>query len=130
MEALPGPEGLLAAIPHVNAVVSLAAIGTITVGVRAIGRGDVRRHRALMTTSFGLFAPFLAPYLYRVTVLSPAEFTGPAVVQTYVYLPFLFVHVALAVVCVPFVFYALSVASTRLVAEIYGTRHRRPAASP
>ena len=104
VEALPSHAGLLAAIPHVNAVVSLAAVGTIVAGIRAIRRGDVRRHRALMTTSFGLFAPFLALYLYRVAVLSPTEFTGPAVVRTYVYLPVLFVHVTLAVVCVPFVF--------------------------
>ena len=124
VEALPSSEGLLAAVPHVNAVVSLAAIGTIVAGVRAIRRGDVRRHRALMTTSFGLFALFLALYLYRVAVLGPTEFTGPAVVRTYVYLPVLFVHIGLAVVCVPFVFYALLVAGTRPVAEIYGTRHR------
>ena len=32
-----------------------------------------------MTTSFGLFALFLALYLYRVAVLGPTEFTGPAV---------------------------------------------------
>ena len=104
VEALPSSEGLLAAVPHVNAVVSLAAIGTITAGVRTIGRGDVRRHRALMTTSFGLFALFLALYLHRVAVLGPTEFTGPAVVRTYVYLPVLFVHIGLAVVCVPFCF--------------------------
>ncbi|WP_254837596.1 DUF420 domain-containing protein [Natronomonas marina] len=122
--ALPSPEGLLAAIPHVNAVLSLAAIGTITAGVRAIRRGEVERHRALMLSSFGLFALFLALYLYRVAVLGPTEFTGPAFVRTYVYFPVLFVHIALAIVCVPFVFYALLVAGTRPTAEIYETRHR------
>lgn len=124
VDALPTPEGLLSAVPHVNAVVSLAAIGTISGGVAAIRRGDVARHRALMLASFGLFALFLALYLYRVAVRGPTEFTGPAVVRTYVYLPVLFVHVALAVVCVPFVFYALLVAGTRPVADVYGTRHR------
>ncbi len=122
--ALPTHAGLLAAIPHVNAAVSLVAIGTIAADVRAIRRGDVRRHRALMVTSFGLFALFLGLYLYRVAVLGPTEFAGPAVVRTYVYLPVLFVHIALAIVCVPFVFYALLVASTRPIAEIYGTHHR------
>jgi putative membrane protein len=122
--ALPSPEGLLETIPHVNAVVSLTAIGTILAGVRAVRRGEVRRHRALMVTSFALFAAFLALYLYRVAVLGPTEFTGPAAVRTYLYLPFLFVHIALAILCVPFVFYALLVAGTRSVAEIYGTRHR------
>jgi putative membrane protein len=122
--ALPTPEGLLSAIPHVNAVVSLAAIGTITAGVRAIRRGNVGRHRALMVSSVGLFALFLLLYLYRVAVLGPTEFTGPPLVRTYVYYPVLFVHVALAIVCVPFVFYALLVAGTRSVAEIHESRHR------
>ena len=131
MEALPSHAGVLAAIPHVNVVVSLAAVGTVTAGVRAIGRGDVRRHRAPMTTSFGLFALFLALYLYRVAVLGPTDFTVQAVVRTYVHLPVR--PLGLAVVCVPFVFYALLVASTRPVAEMYETRHRtagRVAASP
>ena len=124
VEALPRPESLLAAIPHVNAAVSLAAIGTIVAGVRAIRRGAVARHRRLMLATFGLFALFLTLYLYRVAVLGPTEFPGPETVRTYVYLPVLFVHVALAVVCVPFVFYALLTAGTRPVAEIYETRHR------
>ena len=94
MEALPSHAGVLAAIPHVNVVVSLAAVGTVTTGVRAIGRGDVRRHRAPMTTSFGLFALFLALYLYRVAVLGPTELTVQAVVRMYVHLPVLFVHSA------------------------------------
>ena len=122
--ALPSPRGLLAAIPHVNAVVSLAAIGTIVAGVRAIRRGEVRRHRLLMATSFGLFALFLVLYLYRVAVLGPTEFTGPAAVRTYLYLPFLFVHIALAIICVPFVFYALLIGGTHSVEEIHETRHR------
>ncbi len=122
--ALPSPRGLLSAIPHVNAVISLAAIGTITAGVRAIRRGDVARHRTLMLTSFGLFASFLGLYLYRVAIHGPTDFPGPTAVETYLYLPVLFVHVALAIVCVPFVFYALLVAGTRPVTEVYGTRHR------
>jgi putative membrane protein len=122
--ALPSPDGLLAAVPHVNAAVSLVAIGTIAVGVRAIRRGNVARHRTLMLSSFGLFALFLSLYLYRVAILGPTEFGGPAIVETYVYYPVLFVHVALAIVCVPFVFYALLVAGTRPVADIYESRHR------
>ncbi|MFQ3319389.1 MAG: putative membrane protein [Natronomonas sp.] len=124
VDALPNPEALLSAIPHVNAVISLLAIGTISAGVRYIRRGDVRKHRTLMLTSFGLFALFLALYLYRVALLGPTEFTGPAVVETYLYYPFLFVHISLAIVCVPFVFYALLIAGTRPVADIYETRHR------
>lgn len=124
VNSLPAPETLLAAIPHVNAVVSLAAIGTILSGVRAIRNGNVQRHRLFMLASFGLFALFLALYLYRVAILGPTEFPGPETVRTYVYLPFLLVHIAFAIVCVPFVFYALLTAGTRPIEAIYETRHR------
>ncbi|MEF8806765.1 DUF420 domain-containing protein [Natronomonas sp.] len=123
-EPLPAPEGLLSAIPHVNAVISLAALGTITAGVRAIRNGEVSKHRKLMLASFGLFVLFLGLYLYRVAILGPTEFPGPETVETYVYFPFLFVHIALAIVCVPFVFYALLLAGTRPVEAIYETNHR------
>jgi putative membrane protein len=122
--ALPTPQPLLAAVPHVNAVISLVAIGTISLGVREIRRGNVGRHRRLMVASFGLFALFLGLYLYRVAVVGPNEFPGPATIRSFVYLPVLVVHIALAVVCVPFVFYALLIAGTRPVSEIYETRHR------
>lgn len=123
--SLPRSSGLVAAIPHVNAAISVTAIGTITGGIRYIRRGEVRKHRALMLTSFGLFSSFLALYLYRVAIHGPTEFTGPDVVQTFVYYPVLFVHIALAILTVPFVFYALLLAGTRPVADIYGTNHRR-----
>jgi putative membrane protein len=123
-DPLPASEGLLLAIPHVNALISLGALGTILGGVRAIRNGEVSKHRALMVASFGLFVLFLALYLYRVAILGPTEFPGPAVVRTYVYLPFLFVHIALAIVCVPFVFYALLSAGTRPVSAIYESNHR------
>ena len=122
---LPRSEPLLAIIPHANAAISVTAIGTILAGVRAIRRGNVSRHRALMIASFGLFAVFLALYLYRVSLLGPTAFPGPEVVRTFLYLPFLAVHISLAVLCVPFVFYALLIAGTRPVSEIRTTNHRR-----
>ena len=125
VDALPQPNALLTAIPHVNAVISLLAIGTISLGVRSIRQGNVERHRRLMVSSFGLFALFLVLYLYRVALLGPSEFSGPELVYTYAYLPILFVHIALAIVCVPFVFYALLVAGTRPIADIYETAHRK-----
>ena len=119
------PEGVLDAIPPVNAVVSLVAIGTIVAGWRAIRRGNVRRHARLMTTSFGLFALFLVLYLYRVALLGPTPFPGPAAVERFVYLPVLGVHILLAIVCVPLLYYVLLVAATRPTAEIYGSLHPR-----
>ena len=116
-------DGTLNAIPHFNAVVSATAIVTIILGWRAIARGDVQRHKAFMLTSFGLFVAFLVAYLYRLTLVGTVEFPGPETVYSYVYLPFLLVHILLAIACVPFVFYALLLASTRPYQELYHTRH-------
>jgi putative membrane protein len=117
------PDAVLHAIPHVNAVVSLAAIGTILVGVRAIRRGNVARHRRFMLTTTGLFAVFLVAYLYRVALEGPTDFAGPAAVETYLYFPLLGIHILLAIVCVPLVIYALLLALTHSIAELPETRH-------
>ena len=125
VRALARPTSVLHAIPHLNAAISLAAIGTILAGVRAIRAGHVERHRTLMLASFGLFAAFLLLYLYRVAVLGPNTFGGPEWIRTFVYFPVLLVHIGLAILCVPFVFYALLSAGTRPIEEIYGSIHPR-----
>jgi putative membrane protein len=124
-EALPAPASLLAAIPHVNAVVSTVAIVTIVAGVLSARRGDYRRHRALMLASVALFAVFLALYLYKVSIQGPAPFPGPETVYRFVYLPVLAIHIVLAVVCVPLLYYVLLLGLTRPISEVLGTRHRR-----
>jgi len=126
LPALPrAPDPLLAAIPHVNAVLSLVAIGTIAAGWRWIRRGEVRKHRAAMVTALALFAVFLALYLYRVSLEGPTPFTGPETVKTFVYLPVLAVHVLLAIVCIPLLYYVVLLGLTRPVREIHGTNHAR-----
>lgn len=119
------PQPLYDAIPHVNAVISTVAIGTIIAGVRAIRRGDVDRHRALMLTTVVLFATFLVLYLYKVISQGTQEFPGPAVVDQWVYLPTLAIHIVLAIVCIPLLYYVLLLALTRPVSQIYGTRHKQ-----
>jgi putative membrane protein len=116
--------GVLNAIPHVNAVISTAAIGTIFLGVRFIRRGDVRKHRTMMLTSLVLFVLFLVLYLYKVILQGAAEFPGPANVYQFVYLPTLAIHILLAIVCIPLLYYVLLLGLTRPVAEIYETRHK------
>ncbi len=116
-------DAVIAAIPHLNAAISATAIITILLGWRAIARGNVRQHRAFMLTSFGLFVAFLAAYLYRLILVETTAFGGPDAVYTYLYLPFLGIHILLAIVCVPFVFYALLLAATRPPEELYHTRH-------
>lgn len=119
------PESVIEAIPTVNAVVSAAAIGTIVAGVRAIRRGDVDRHRQLMVATFALFVTFLVLYLYRVTLVGPTEFPGPAVVETYVYFPLLAIHILLAIVAIPAVYYTLLLAASHPVSELPRTNHPR-----
>lgn len=129
LQAIPGPllpqapAWVVNGIPHLNAVVSATAIASIVAGWRAIRRGDVDQHRRAMLATTGLFAAFLAAYLYRVALVGPKQFPGPAVVEQYLYLPLLAVHVLLAVVCVPLVIYVLLLAVTHPPSELPRTRH-------
>jgi putative membrane protein len=124
--ALPrAPDVVVDAIPHVNAAISLVAIAVIGYGWRAIRRGDVATHRAAMGSGFLLFALFLGLYLYRVALVGTTEFPGPGALEGFVYLPILAVHILLAIVCVPLLYYVLLLALTRPVEEIPLTDHPR-----
>jgi len=124
--ALPhAPEWVVDAIPTVNAVISATAIGTILVGVRRIRAGDIDGHRKAMATTTVLFFAFLGLYLYRLVVHGTTEFAGPEAVYTFVYLPVLVVHMGLAMVAIPLVYYALLLAGTRPVADIDESNHAR-----
>ena len=119
------PDAVVDAIPHVNAVLSTAALVTIPLAVRAVRRGRIRRHRALMTATLGLFAAFLVLYLYRITVRGTTAFGGPDAVYRFVYLPTLGIHVLLAIVCVPLLYYVALLAATRPIPELRGSLHPR-----
>lgn len=119
------PDGAVAAIPHVNAAISVAAIAVISVGWYSIRNRRIDRHRAAMIAGAALFAAFLLLYLYKVTLDGPTEFPGPAAVYRFVYLPVLAVHVLLAVVCIPLLYYVLLIGLTHPVGEIPRTPHPR-----
>lgn len=121
----PVPDAVLQAIPHVNAALSLAAIVTITLGVRWIRQGDVARHRRAMLASFGLFVAFLVLYLLKVAITGPGSFQGPGWVETFVYYPTLAIHILLAIVTIPLVYHALLLAATHDPAELRETAHPR-----
>ena len=124
--ALPrAPAAVLETIPHANAVLSVCGVATIVAGVAFARRGEFDRHRAAMLATTALFAAFLLLYLYRVAILGPTPFPGPDPIYRTVYLPILAVHVTLAVACVPLVTYVLVLATTRSVAELPDTPHRR-----
>jgi len=122
---LPRIEPLVTVIPHLNVAFSASAIVTILLGVRAIRRGDVASHRRLMLLSAALFAAFLVFYLYRVALEGPSEFPGPEAVRQFVYLPVLAIHILLAVIAVPFVYYVLLLATTHPVSALADTPHAR-----
>lgn len=119
------PPAAVDAIPHVNAVLSTAALVTIPLAVRAIRRGHVGRHRALMTTTLGLFAGFLVLYLYRISLRGPSTFGGPDAVYRFVYLPTLGIHILLAIACIPLLYYVVLLALTRPVSAIRESLHPR-----
>lgn len=119
------PEVVLAAIPTVNAVISAVAIVVILAGLRAIRERNVDRHRRLMLAGFALFVAFLVLYLYRVSLHGPTHFTGPGWVETYLYLPILVVHMGLAIVCLPLLYYVLLLAYSYPVSELSQSSHPR-----
>jgi putative membrane protein len=119
------PESVVAAIPHVNAALSAVAFVVIASGWRAIRRGDVATHRRRMLAGVGLFAAFLVLYLYRVVLEGPTAFPGPDAVHRLVYLPMLAIHVTLAVVCIPLLYYVLLLAATRPIPDLRQSRHAR-----
>jgi len=121
---LPRNDALIAAIPHVNALLSLLAIPTIVTGVRFARRGQYRRHRAAMLTGTTLFATFLACYLYRIAIRGPTEFDGTGLVAT-AYYGLLAVHILLAIVTVPLVIHALVLALSHPIDALPRTNHAR-----
>ncbi|WP_122090503.1 DUF420 domain-containing protein [Halalkalicoccus subterraneus] len=118
------PEWVITAIPHLNAAISLTAILTISGGWYWIRTGEIENHRFAMIASTMLFAGFLVLYLYRLIVLGgPEPFPGPETVYRFVYLPLLGVHILLAIVCIPLVYYVLLLAFSHSVTELPRTRH-------
>lgn len=122
---LPQFDRLLAVIPHVNALISVFAIGSILIGLREIRRGNVARHRRAMLAALTLFGSFLVLYLYRVAIVGPTHFDGPTWVGAYLYVPFLAIHVLLAMICLPLLYYVLLLAVTRPLSELADTPHPR-----
>lgn len=119
------PEAIVDAIPHVNVIISAVAIGTISTGWRAIRNEKTGRHRALMVVSLVLFVVFLVLYFYRVTLEGPTPFPGPETVYTFVYLPVLAIHILLALLCIPLLYYVFLLALSHPPEELPQTNHPR-----
>lgn len=124
-QSLPrAPGWILSAIPHVNAGLSLSAIVAIVGGIRAIRHGDVDAHRRRMLATVALFGTFLVLYLYRVALEGPSAFEG-TLVPPIAYYALLAIHVSLAIVTVPLVYYVLLLAYAHPIVALSETNHPR-----
>jgi len=116
---------LVAAAPTIIAVVNTTALLCLLVGWRAIRRGRVRAHRALMLGAAGCISLFLILYVTRVSLGGVKAFPGPAAVRAYLYLPLLTVHIVLSILSVPLVIHNLVIGLTYRLGEIPSTAHPR-----
>lgn len=114
-------------IPHGNALLAAVALAAMSRGFLAIRRGEVHRHRRSMLVALGAFGTFLALYLYNVAVNGPTPFHGPEMIYLYVYLPVLIIHITLAVLLLPFLFYVALIGLTYSVPDVMASPHRRVA---
>ncbi|UIP00680.1 DUF420 domain-containing protein [Halobaculum sp. CBA1158] len=119
---------------------AIAAVNTVTtvllvLGWRWIRRGEVRKHAAAMSASFGLIMVFLVLYLTRVgggpgekhIVIRETAFLGAfAGAVELAYLAMLAIHIVLSILTVPVVLYAIVLGWTHAPEELRTeTPHRR-----
>lgn len=109
---------------HLIAGINLLALSSLLVGWRFIRRDEVRRHRAAMLTAFALIVVFLALYLWKTGGGFEKAILATGAVKV-AYLIMLGIHIALSVVAVPVVLYAVILGLTHTPAELRETHHAR-----
>ncbi len=110
-------------LTHAIAAVNTVTIVTLSLGIYWIRRGEVKKHAAAMTTSFALIIVFLGMYLPRVAGGGTKYFVGPDLANI-IYLIMLAIHIALSVLAVPVVLYAVILGLTHSERELrHETRH-------
>ena len=107
------------------AVVNSVATVSLVLGWYWIRKGEVRKHRAAMLTSFVLILVFLAMYLVKVGGSGGEKHITVEGAVYYAYLLMLAVHILLSVVAVPVVLYALVLGLTHSPSELRDTAHKR-----
>ena len=109
--ATPGAGPDLSMMPAVNAFWNATSATLLALGVRAVRRGDVARHRLLVTAAFGASVLFLVGYLAYHYVHGDTKYPGAGLDRT-LYLLVLASHVLLSIPVVPLClaafFYALT----------------------
>ncbi|MEM2236791.1 MAG: DUF420 domain-containing protein [Candidatus Caldarchaeum sp.] len=116
---------LVATLPHAIAAVNTLTIFVLLGGYAAVKRKKVKSHKYLMLTAFGLITAFLIMYLARLYLGGVKQFTGPAFLRDFVYLPALTVHLGLSILSIPLVLYNILTGGFLPVAEVGSTKHRK-----
>jgi putative membrane protein len=133
---VPFPElgrGTVLLFADLIAVINAAALTALLAGWWFIRRGDVRKHRGSMLTSFSLIVLFLVLYVWKQAggftkefVVSEGQFlAGFATLVTDAYWGMLAIHVLLSIVAVPVVLHAVVLGLTHSPTELGDTVHPR-----
>ncbi|XVH30742.1 DUF420 domain-containing protein [Haloferacaceae archaeon DSL9] len=104
-------------LTHAIAVVNSITVVTLSLGWYWIRNDEVRKHATAMMTSFVLIVVFLGMYLPRVAGGGTKYFVGPDPAY-YAYLLMLAVHIALSILAVPVVLYAIVLGVTHTEREL------------
>ena len=117
---IPLPEGvdLLWLPPLYSSLNALAAVLLVVAGV-AIGRGNVRAHRAAITAALAVSVLFLLGYVAYHFTTSPTKFGGEGAIW-WIYILLLASHIILAAFSFPFILFAYISGLTN-----HFERHRR-----
>jgi putative membrane protein len=103
---IPLPEGVsLAFLPAVHAVLNSLVAVCLVLAVLAIKRGNIGRHRALITAAMVLSGLFLLGYVAYHFTSTETKFTGTGWIRP-VYFFLLITHIVLAAVSFPFILLA------------------------
>ncbi|MEX0882155.1 MAG: DUF420 domain-containing protein [Cyclobacteriaceae bacterium] len=84
-------------LPHLNAVINMAASVALVLGLVFIKQKKVNHHRASMTTAFGLGAVFLVSYVIYHATAESTSFGGEGL-EKWIYYILLISHIILAAV--------------------------------
>jgi putative membrane protein len=114
---IPGYD--LSFLPPIYATVNGITAVLLVVAVRAIRKGNQRRHELIMKTCIGLSASFLAMYIAYHMTSEPTPYGGEGAMK-YVYYVILISHILLSVAITPMVLFTFSRALSRNF-----ERHRR-----
>lgn len=103
---------------HAIAVINTVTAVLLALGWKWIREGDVERHRRAMVSAFSLILVFLVLYLWKIGG-GGTKYIGdaPALIGL-LYFVMLVVHVALSIISVPVVLYAITLGLTHSPREL------------